>query len=103
MFILDLGGYVSEVARGSGIITAPFDDVAEVDRYSGTRAGLFFGSSCCGKHNIIAMPLDTSSIVPASCDVLWFELLVITAGHRALTARVIIVTDDGYRRRTRLF
>ena len=46
------------------------------------------------------MPQDTSSIVPASCDVLWFELLVITAGHRALTARVIIVTDDGYRRRT---
>ena len=38
-----------------------------------------------------------------SCDVLWFELLAITAGHRALTARVIIVPDDGYRRRTRLF
>ena len=30
---------MSEVPRGSGFITAPYDDVAEVDRYSGTRAG----------------------------------------------------------------
>ena len=82
------------------------------------------------------MPLDTSSIVPATffafvkfsalteqsnsaCVFLsemvdavgsgarvmffGFELLAITAGHRALTARVIIVPVDGYRRRTRLF
>ena len=39
VFILDFGGYVSEVTRGSGIIAAPYDDVAEVDRYGGTRAG----------------------------------------------------------------
>ena len=95
---------MSEVARGSGTITAPYDDVAEVDRYSGTRAGPILRKFVlwqAQRHSYAT--LDTSSIVPASCDVLWFELLVITAGHRALTARVIIVTDDGYRRRTRLF
>ena len=28
--------------------------------------GQFFGRSCCGKHNIIPMPLDTSNIVLAT-------------------------------------
>ena len=38
MFILDFGGLVSEVVCGSGTITAPYDDVAEVYCYSGIRA-----------------------------------------------------------------
>ena len=43
VFVLDFGGYVSEVVYGSVTIAAPYDDVAEVGCYSGTRVGPLVG------------------------------------------------------------